>query len=329
MLIPVTVITGFLGAGKTTLLNHLLSQDAMRDCAVIINEVGSVGLDQILAQPKSLLQHVESPHITENMRLLESGCLCCSLNNELADTMRDLFFKRALGGIPPFQHLIIETTGLADPVPIMSHLLQEPVIHSVYYMAHMVVLVDAQYIQQQVSEFREAWRQVACADSLLISKSDLVDEASLQQVQMLLTQINPTAQIRCISHGKIDADTLIHDSPVRLGKIKFRQPATHGYQSTHGEQIKSFTVHLPHPLNYQRLEQKLQWLCEHYAEQLLRVKGIIVAEDLTGPVAIHAVQRTLFPPLPLSDEVNPETSLLVLIGVDLDEVKIRDALMQI
>jgi len=326
MLIPVTIITGFLGAGKTTLLNHLLRQADMAHCALIINELGHVGLDDILA--KSLVQQVESPHIAENMRLLASGCLCCSLNNELADTMRDLFFKRALGGIPAFERLVIETTGMADPVPIMAHLLNEPVINSVYQLAQMVVVVDSQYVQQQVQQHREAWKQIASADVLLLSKLDLIDEAAKQQVKQLLEEINPHAIQRDLIHGQLNASELFaldrtNNRPQQPGK------ATRRFSTAHGEQVRSFIIQLPEPVNYTRLEQKLHWLCQQHGENLLRLKGIIQAEDLTGPIALHAVHHTLYPATPIDQAPAGQCNQLVMIGIDLDEQEIRKQMMMI
>ena len=168
--IPVTLLTGFLGSGKTTLLNQLLSHPQMKNSAVIINEIGSTGLDHILAT------HVDSEHIAENTVLLSNGCVCCTLKNELADTMRDLFFKRALLAIPQFDRLIIETTGLADPGPILGNLMNEPVIESVFRLDAVVVTIDAIYGLEQLNTQTESKSQVAVGDVLLITKTDLATQ---------------------------------------------------------------------------------------------------------------------------------------------------------
>ena len=144
--IPVTLLTGFLGSGKTTLLNKLLAHASMKDSAVIINELGTTGLDHILAT------QVDSEQIADNTVLLSSGCVCCTLKNELADTMRDLFFKRALQAIPQFNRIVIETTGMADPGPILANLMNEPVIESVFRLDAVVVTIDSTYGMQQLKE---------------------------------------------------------------------------------------------------------------------------------------------------------------------------------
>lgn len=334
--IPVTLLTGFLGSGKTTLLNKLLNHDGMKDTAVIINELGEAGLDHILAR------NVESPHIADNTVLLESGCLCCTLTNEMADTLRDLFFKRALGGIPEFKRLVIETTGMADPGPILANLLNEPVIGSTYRLDAVVVTIDSIYGLEQLGNHPEARKQAAVADVLLLTKVDLASPEQIQALSEKLTSINPGACQHRVINGHIDPQLIVNvglfdidnkkAQPQRwLREIKSpgKKPGTLP-SSLHNDEISSFTVTMPKPLTWQQLQPALEWLCATHGPQLLRLKGIVHAEDFPAPLAVHAVQHTLYPPTMLGgwDEDEPITRL-VLIGNGLDELAIRKALMQI
>jgi G3E family GTPase len=335
--IPITLLTGFLGSGKTTLLNKLLRNEGMKDTAVVINELGSTGLDDILA--KHLDRTVESQHIIDNTVLLESGCLCCTLTNEMADTLRDLFFKRALGAIPEFKRLIIETTGMADPGPIMGSLLNEPVISSTYRLDAVVVTIDSVYGNQQIQEHNEAQKQAAVADVLLITKSDLATETQMQTLQTVLSAINTGASQHQVTQGEIDP-ALIIDIGLFDNKTQQAQPTkwlrapsqkTKGLMpSSHDGDISSFTITLPMPLSYEKLEPKLEWLCTHHGDQLLRLKGIIHADDQADPIAVHAVHQTLYTPTLLEgwNEEQP-ISRLVLIGKGLDEAAIRNEMMRI
>ncbi|HCU84308.1 MAG TPA: GTP-binding protein, partial [Methylophilus sp.] len=206
--IPVTLLTGFLGSGKTTLLNKLLHNPAMKDTAVIINELGEAGLDQIFANSQTS-KTIESEHIADNTVLLSSGCLCCSLKNELADTMRDLFFKRSLEAVPQFNRLVIETTGMADPGPILANLMNEPVIESVYRLDAVVVTIDAAYGLHQIAEQKEALKQAAVADVLLITKRDTATPEQIEALQAKLSEINPNATQQFVLHGEIDPMQII------------------------------------------------------------------------------------------------------------------------
>lgn len=335
--IPVTLLTGFLGSGKTTLLSKLLNHAGMRDTAVVINELGEAGLDHILAR------NVESRHIADNTVLLESGCLCCTLTNEMADTLRDLFFKRALNAIPQFERLVIETTGMADPGPIMGSLMNEPVINSTYRLDAVVVTVDSVYGLEQIDRHEEARKQAAVADVLLLTKTDLATGAQLQALSERLSMLNPGATMHRIRHGEIDPQAIVNvglfdpqtkqAQPQRwLREVKRPAAGLRSglFQQAHDNEISSFTVTLPKPLTWEQLEPVLTWLCTTFAEKLLRMKGIIHAENLPAPLAIHAVQQTLYPPTLLNgwDEEEP-ISRIVLIGKGLDEAAIRKALMQI
>ncbi len=334
--IPVTLLTGFLGSGKTTLLNQLLANPAMRDTAVIINELGETGLDHILAT------HIESEHIADNTVLLSSGCLCCTLKNELADTMRDLFFKRALQAIPQFNRLVIETTGMADPGPILGNLMNEPVIESTFRLDAVIVTIDGQYGLQQIAEHAEARKQAAVADVLLLTKTDLATPEQLNELKEKLIAINPGATQHRVLNGLLDPNFIIDvglydlaskaPEPQRWLRAPIKnatQPKGTLPQAVHDDEITSFTVFMPKPLNWRDLKPVILKLCQTHGKNLLRLKGIIHAEDQPAPLAIHAVHFTPYPPTLLDgwDEDEP-ISRVVLIGKGLDESAIRNALTQ-
>lgn len=339
--IPVTLLTGFLGSGKTTLLNKLLHNTAMRDTAVIINELGDAGLDQIFAN-SNLAQNIESEHIADNTVLLSSGCLCCSLKNELADTMRDLFFKRSLQAIPEFKRLVIETTGMADPGPILANLMNEPVIESVYRLDAVVVTIDSLYGLEQLTKNKEALKQAAVADVLLLTKTDLANEQQISELEQKLVSINSGASQYRIAHGEINPSLIIdaglfnfeskQAEPQRWLRTPARTSLPKGTlpQKVHDDDIKSFTVTMPTPLKWRNLKPVILKLCQTHGENLLRLKGIIHAEDQPAPLAIHAVHFTPYPPTLLEGwNEDAPSSRIVIIGKGLDELEIRKLLMQI
>jgi G3E family GTPase len=339
--IPVTLLTGFLGSGKTTLLNKLLHDPAMKDTAVIINELGDAGLDQIFAN-SNLAENIENEHIGDNTVLLSSGCLCCTLKNELADTMRDLFFKRALQAIPEFKRLIIETTGMADPGPILGNLMNEPVIESTYRLDAVVVTIDAAYGLQQITDNIEALKQVAVADVLLITKTDLAPVEQINELKEKLITINPGATQHRVLNGELDPQFVIdvglfdvatkQAEPQRWLRAPLKTATPKGTlpQKAHDDEIVSFTVFMPKPLNWRDLKPVILNLCQTHGKNLLRLKGIIHAEDQPAPLAIHAVHFTPYPPTLLEgwDEDEP-ISRIVIIGKGLDELTIRKTLMQV
>ena len=341
--IPVTLLTGFLGSGKTTLLNKLLSHAGMKDAAVIINELGEEGLDHILAQ------NVDSSYVADNAVLLQNGCLCCTLSNELADTMRDLYFKRSLEAIPQFSRLVIETTGMADPGPIMANLMSEPVIESVYRLDAVVVTIDAMYGEQQLAEHEEARKQAAVADVLLLTKTDIATPEQTSALKEKLISINPGATQHKVLHGEIEPDFIIdvglfdptgkRAEPERWLRAPLKpanQPASNlrGKLPTstvaHQDEITSFTVTLPTGLEWKSFKPVLLKLCQTHGKQLLRLKGILHAEDQPHPLAIHAVHFTPYPATLLAgwSEEKP-VSRVVCIGKGLDESAIRKLLTQI
>jgi G3E family GTPase len=334
--IPVTLLTGFLGSGKTTLLNSLLRQPGMKDAAVVINEMGAVGLDHLLVRA------VEDSYIADNTVLLGSGCLCCVLRTELADALRDLFFRRTLMAIPEFNRLVIETTGLADPGPILAHLMNADVIREHYRLDAVVVTVDSVYGLAQLEQHAEARKQAAVADVLLLTKSDLADQAGIARLAARLKTLNPGATQHRVSQGDIDPASIMdvglfdhggkQARPLRWLRAPSRARSGNGLNTgpIHDDGIDSFTVTLPAPVSWAQLEPRLRRLCQTHGEQLLRLKGIIHATDQPAPLAVHAVQHTLYPPTLLKDWHEEDAlSRLVLIGKGLDAGKIGAMLTKV
>lgn len=207
--IPVTVLTGFLGSGKTTLLNYWVKQPELANCAVLINEFGAVGLDHHLVEK-----------LDDNVVMLESGCVCCTVQGDLVNALRDLFMRAMRREIKPFQRVLIETTGLADPGPVLFTLRNDPFFAQRYRFDGTVTVVDVCHIAQQLTQQYEAVKQVALADMLVLSKSDLADFGALPEVENLLQRINPMATRHITIKGQLSPSVLEHNGPFGSGSVR-------------------------------------------------------------------------------------------------------------
>src|SRR5437879_5275907 len=205
-LIPVTLLTGFLGSGKTTVLNHVLKQPGMAATAVIVNEFGEIGLDHLLVERSS-----------EDVVLLNSGCLCCTVRSDIVDTLTNLFVDRVKGKIPFFARVAIETTGLADPAPILHTLMTEPIVSARYMLDGVVTTVDVVNGAATLDRQPEAVKQVAVADRLLVTKTDLSGPPGRRELEARLNALNPTAPVIAVAQGAVD--------PARLFNLGFFDPA--------------------------------------------------------------------------------------------------------
>jgi G3E family GTPase len=296
--LPVCVITGFLGSGKTTLLNRLLRHPDMSDSAVIINEWGEVGIDHLLVE-----------RLDGEVAVMASGCVCCTLRSDLETTLRGLLVRRDKGEVPPFRRVLLETTGLADPAPIMQMLLNNPLLSHFVRLDAVVTTVDALNAPRQLDEHREAVKQVAIADRLLLTKTDLSDAVSVSALESQLSQLNPGATVIVAAHGDVPPDRLfgaaLFDPARKTPDVQaWLRPERHEHDDdTHrgnGRCIRSFCLTFDDPLRWEGVSNWLMMLRQWRGEDLLRVKGILHLQEEELPVAIHGVHHVFHPPVQLS-----------------------------
>lgn len=327
-LIPVNVITGFLGSGKTTLLQRLLQSPDLGTTAVLINEFGEVGLDHYLLE-----------RLDEATVLLKSGCLCCTIRGDLADSIRDLYDRRERGAIPSFGRLVIETTGLADPAPIVATLTADAVICHHFRLGNIVTVVDAVNGARNLAGFEESRKQAAVADRLVISKSDIADAAVVSQLRATLQRLNPAAIQIDGNRAPAAADDLlasdVYNPTSRIMEVQrwlARAPTAdrhhHAHDANrHGDDIVAFCVTLDEPLEWSAFAVWLTMLLNRHGDRLLRVKGLLDIAGSPTPVVIHGVQHTIHPPSHLSAwPEGPARTQIVFIAKDLERATVAASL---
>lgn len=282
---PVTLITGFLGSGKTTLLQRLLRDPALSDTAVLINEFGEIGLDHHLLE-----------RIDETMVMLQSGCVCCTIRGELSAAIRDLHSRRDRGLLPPFRRLVIESTGLADPFPILSTVRSDPVLQHHFRLGNVITTVDAVNGERQLDAQPENVNQVAAADRLVLTKTDIATAEAPDRLTGRLRRINPDAPLWRSAEDELDAEVLLSGGGVERWEPVDYHGDTPDPHHRHADDIAALALSLDEPVDWTRFGIWLTMLLHRHGNELLRVKGILNVADAATPVAVHAVQHLVHPP---------------------------------
>ncbi len=351
--VPVSVITGFLGAGKSTLLNRLLRHPDMGETAVIVNEFGEIGLDHALIASSS-----------EDTVLLSSGCLCCTVRGDLVNTFRDLMGKRDRGEIKPFRRIVIETTGLADPAPVLHTLMTDPAVAERCRLESVVTLVDAVNGDATLDNHREAVKQAAVADRLVLSKVDVAEPKAVQQLRHRLQHLNPAAPVFTAVNGDIapkqifnaglyDPATKSFDAQnwLRAEAYEHGHDHHHDHDHHHGHDhdhthdhghhhdqdphdvnrhdasIQAFCLTFDEAFDWNTLATWLDMLAAYRGDNLLRVKGLVNVTGVDRPVVVHGVQHLFHPPATIPAWPDADRrSRIVFITRDLDRAVIEQTL---
>lgn len=282
--LPVSIVTGFLGAGKTTLIRALLDSPEGANTAIVVNEYGEVGIDNALLRASS-----------DATVLLGNGCVCCLARSDLQETLRTLFADRARGAVPSFQRVVIETSGLADPGPLLQTFASDRALGQEFHLQALVAVIDAPNGARNLAASPEAREQIALADRIVLTKTDLADPAMTAALAARLAELT-TAPVTRALNGAIDPGYLLDE---RLDLPPAISDHDHAHAHSHG--IVSFVVTFERPLRWPVFEQAMAVLTALRGADLLRVKGIVEVEGVRGPAVIHAVQHTAHRPVELQD----------------------------
>jgi G3E family GTPase len=303
--IPVTVITGFLGSGKTTLLQRFLGSPEGQGTAVIINEFGAVGIDDVLVRDSA-----------EETVLLGNGCVCCITRTDLQVALRRLVFDRERGTVPPFRRIVIETSGLADPGPILQTFSTDRALGGEFHVDLVLTVVDA-VNGESALDAAEARKQIILADRLIISKTDLADAAKIERLTRRLQELNPRAPIDIAVKGALDPQRVIESAAgERSGFVA---------EADHSDGITSFVIAQDKPIEWLAFARAMETLIGLRGADLLRVKGILNVAGCRGPVVVQYVQHLAHPPVEL--EVWPDAnrnSRIVFITRNIAEREVAD-----
>jgi len=311
--LPVSILTGFLGSGKTTLLNHLVKQPEAEGVLVIVNEFGEIGLDHLLVEA-----------VSDEMVLINAGCLCCTVRNDLQETLMKQALAAEQGKIPTFNRVVIETTGLADPAPILHTLMADLYVSGRYRMDGVITTVDAVNGARTLDAQFESVKQAAVADRLVLTKSDLADAVGMAALRERLERLNPGAPVIVAEQGRIapgqlfdaglfkaEAKSADVQAWLKAEEVAAREEAAHrGWHhrhdhdhrhdvNRHGDHIQAYCLTLDEPIESHAFEEWINMAMMLKGPNLLRVKGIVNVQEFEGPVVIHGVQHVFHPPVML------------------------------
>jgi len=321
---PVTVLTGFLGSGKTTLLNALVKDPRFAETAIIVNELGEVSIDHALIRESS-----------EQIVTLAGGCFCCRAAGDIVRTLRELHDLRFMKEVAHFKRVVIETSGLADPAPLLATLVEMPVTAARYSLSGVVTTVDAENGMATLDAHPESVKQAAIADRIVVTKIDRASPDRVAALRTRLAALAPGARIVEAALGQVDAallfDTGLHrvDSPVAdaRGWLNAGAYASHAAAPIHDPRITSFVWRHDSPVDWEDFATALDTLYDLMGGRILRMKGLVNVQGEAGPRAIHAVQHALYPPARLPTWPDDDhTTRMVFIGRDLEPATVARTL---